>query len=122
MKCFVPVVPCNLLELASVPALALPRQEILTMGSTCLSGASQARPGMIFQAKQSGVGLASSRPGPIFEAPAGLDKFTDRLKDVMSWWIEAGQVLAWSERVHSKIFNGACGACTFKCIQLYARV
>jgi len=28
--------------------------------------------------------------GQMFEAPAGLDKFTDRLKDVMSWWIEAG--------------------------------
>lgn len=46
--------------------LVEPVTEILTMGSTCLNGASQ-----------------------MFEAPAGLDKFTDRLKDVMSWWIEA---------------------------------
>eukprot|EP00438_Fugacium_kawagutii_P022172 Skav235067 [mRNA] locus=scaffold3466:24468:25658:- [translate_table: standard] len=46
--------------------LVEPVTEILTMIATCLNGAAQ-----------------------IFEAPASLDKFLDRLQDVTSWWVEA---------------------------------
>lgn len=29
----------------------------------------------------------------VFEAPAGLEKFTARVEDVVSWWFEAGKVM-----------------------------
>ncbi|CAK9011505.1 unnamed protein product [Durusdinium trenchii] len=49
-----------------VRCLLEPVTEILTMLATCMNGASQ-----------------------VFEAPAGLEKFTARVEDVVSWWFEA---------------------------------
>ena len=70
------------------------------MGSTCLNGASQAWSNFpIFFPTET----ASPAAGQMFEAPAGLDKFTDRLKDVMSWWIEAASSCL--VLVHSNIFH-----------------
>eukprot|EP00913_Durusdinium_trenchii_P027877 g26139.t1 len=49
-----------------LPVRCLLEPEILTMLATCMNGASQ-----------------------VFEAPAGLEKFTARVEDVVSWWFEA---------------------------------
>ncbi|CAE7508631.1 fadA [Symbiodinium pilosum] len=49
-----------------VKCILEPVSEIFTMLSTCMNGASQ-----------------------VLEAPAGAEKFLDRCKDLMSWWVEA---------------------------------